>query len=158
MGEQSRAITLRTEPWVIAVLSLGLASCGDNPFEPTDVRNRVQPGAQTSGPPSPGSGLDGRILEYTASGLRGPVPNLQLKVWSGSSFDGRVGATALPDVVTDENGRYVFTSTKGINFIETAPESEYQTICPSYPIFASAGSAEPHQRQRLLFDLFGCRH
>jgi len=130
-------VTHRTRPWLIAALSLGLASCGDSPVEPTEVRKRVQPGAQlTAAPPSPSPGFDGRILEYTASGLRGPVPNLHLKVWSASAAGGRVGATPLPDVITDENGGYVFTTLTFINFIETAPDSEYETICPSYPAFA----------------------
>ena len=44
MREHPHVVTHRTRPWLIAALSLGLASCGDSPVEPTEVRKRVQPG------------------------------------------------------------------------------------------------------------------
>ena len=59
-----------------------------------------------SPPPLPASTVTGRVFEYAATGDASPVPNLRLRVRTGSRLSGAVGGVELPDVVTDKNGRY----------------------------------------------------
>jgi hypothetical protein len=76
-------------------------------------------------------------MEYTSDGVRGPVANLRLKVIAGSPFDGAVGGTALPDVVTDSHGRYEISNyTAHILFLSTEPGSNHRFLCDGFPIIA----------------------
>ena len=126
--------------WVAAALSIGFISCGGNPVAPSDGRTRVAPNSptpQTGSSPEPSAPIPfgvGRVLEYTSSGLLGPVPNLRLTVWRPGTIDGRIGSTSLGDMTTDENGRFALVDPPPLFFIETAAGSDYQTICPAYPM------------------------
>ena len=75
------------------------------------------------------------MLEYTSDGVRGPVANLRLKVIAGSAFDGAVGGTAMPDVVTDSDGRYeIVNDNASILFLSTAPGSTHRFLCDAFPL------------------------
>src|SRR5687768_10204087 len=81
---------------------------GTKPLDPTSTQT------------SSGTTVTGVVLEYAADGVGGPVANLRLKVTAGSASDSAVGGTALPDVVTDADGRYVIANVRGILFLATA--------------------------------------
>ena len=95
-------------------------------------------GGFTFGPPPPPTGgvtVSGTVLEFTTSGVSGPVPNLRLKVrW------GRTGELLgdLPDVVTDANGRYSIPNVSAdVLYLGTAPGSEYRSLCNAWPVRVS---------------------
>jgi hypothetical protein len=74
-------------------------------------------------------------MEFTQTGTHRPVPNLRLKVRTGSSFDGAVGGEELPDVVTNASGGYEIDGvTAYILFFSTAPGSDYRFLCDFYPL------------------------
>jgi hypothetical protein len=80
--------------------------------------------------------VSGTVLEFTATGEVRPVPNLRLKVRAGSR-DGAVGGAQLADTVTDAQGRYTITDVSAwVLFFQTAPESEYRSLCDAYPVAA----------------------
>jgi all-beta uncharacterized protein len=96
-----------------------------------DQRVPVNQNSAEGGAPA---SMSGTAVEFTSRGLRGPVPNLRLKVRSASRFDGAVGGIDLPDIVTDANGRYEINSTSLILFVSTPPESDYRFLCDFYPL------------------------
>jgi hypothetical protein len=65
------------------------------------------------------------------------VPNLRLKVLAGDpSLGGAVGGAALPDVVTDSQGRYeIVTENAYTLFLATAPGSDHRFLCDAFPLF-----------------------
>jgi hypothetical protein len=78
-----------------------------------------------------GRTMTGTVLEFSDSGLVGPVANVRLTVrWGRAEPEGD-----LPDVVTDADGRYsipdVPTDTV---FLRTAAGSEFRSLCDAWPI------------------------
>ena len=121
-----------------AALSIFAASCGDRGTvtAPSTTPAPTLP-TPTSPVPPPGSPpvVTGSIVyEYTAAGRGRPVPNLRLEVFNGSAYDGVVGGTRLPDVVTDANGRFAIAGvTTPVYFVRTAPGSAYRFLCDYFP-------------------------
>src|SRR5262245_17606724 len=97
---------------------------------------------QPSAVPTPANvTVSGVVREFTDAGRGGPVPNLRVRVRGAGSGDGAVGGVALPDVVTDAEGRYTITSVSpNILFLQTASGSDYRSVCDEYPIQVDAVS------------------
>jgi hypothetical protein len=78
-----------------------------------------------------GRTITGTVLEFSDSGLVGPVANVRLTVrWGRDEPEGD-----LPDVVTDADGRYSIPDVPTDRvFLRTAPESEYRSLCEAWPI------------------------
>lgn len=72
------------------------------------------------------------VYEYVRAGPPRPVPNLRLLAWEPVQ-NGRGGAVRLPDTITDESGRFRILSATGVLWLETAPGSPFNFVCPSYP-------------------------
>ncbi len=88
-------------------------------------------------PPGPDD-LTGRVVEFGMFGERWPVPNLRLKVRTAGPAASFAGGADLPDVVTDQAGRYVIPNVAGtfpILFVETAPGSQHHFLCSPHQIF-----------------------
>ena len=96
------------------------------------VPTPIPPPSATSSSPITWTGT---IYEYTAAGTRRPVPNLRLEVLKGSRADGAVGGTPMPDVITDQNGRFEIPNiTSPVNFVRTMPGSSYRFLCDYFPL------------------------
>jgi hypothetical protein len=83
----------------------------------------------------------GTVLEFGATGQRGPLPNLRLKArWGNGS--GPVGN--LPDVVTDADGRYTIPGIAfgDMVFLNPAPETEYKALCSVWRINYLKGTVD----------------
>lgn len=117
--------------------------CGEQgPSSPSTVR--FPPTSSSSpAPASPFAPRDvaGTAFEYTESGDRRPIANLRLKVRAPGPTGGPIGGLELPDVITDEHGRYMIPEVSALFlYIETAPESQYSFLCDSYPLLGLGDS------------------
>ena len=121
--------------WRVAPLLVSLAAsgCGQSPTEP----GSLQPPSNVVTPAQPNN-LAGSVIEFDTSGETRPVTNLRMKVRTAGPGSGPIGGTELPDVVTDQNGRFVIENvTAPVLFVETAPGSAYHFLCSQYPIIRS---------------------
>jgi hypothetical protein len=77
----------------------------------------------------------GTVMDWTVPSAPRPVPRLRLQVRAIGATGGAVGGADLPDVVTDENGRFELTGvTQSFLFFRTAPGADYKFLCPFYPV------------------------
>jgi hypothetical protein len=147
---------IRTVPWnarcglcAATALMVGLSACGGNTTQPAptpipQTLSSSTPASTTPAQSPAGQPLTatGTVIDFTNA--RRPVPNLRLKVTRGSRVDGAVGGTPLPDVLTDENGRYVIDGLpRGIYFFHAAPEAGHKFLCPFYPLFVGGPIIPP---------------
>ena len=116
----------------LATASL-IACCGCSGVSPVTPRNQGGP----TGGPGPASRPpivhEGRVLKWVPRGDMQPVPNLALQAWDPVQDRARVGASRLPDVTTDESGRFRIMANSTVIFLEIAPGSAFTFICPSLP-------------------------
>src|SRR5262245_29160327 len=106
-----------------AAFVVSVAACGTDGPAPTPIQNDEQR-----------RGVRGTVMDWTVPGAPRPVPHLRLQVRAKGPTDGAVGGEDLPDVVTDENGRYEITeATQHWLFFRTAPGADYKFLCPFYP-------------------------
>ena len=144
----------------LATLALALSACGgETPVQPTPAPLQsagppvvtttapVTPSVVTppvAAPTEPGT-VEGRAFAFTsAAAAPTPIPNLRLRVRTGAYYYEDVGGTPVADIVTDASGRYRLTGlpVNEVLVIEPAPGSEYEFICPSYPLFTDASWRE----------------
>lgn len=123
---------------IAAFVVAGTVACGSNgdrtPTAPTP------PTTQTPPPTSEGL-VTGTAVEFTPAGEGRPVPNLRLRVRAGSDIDGAVGGAALPDVITDRNGRYEIAGFTGyLLFFSADPGSGFKFLCDEYPVYTQLPS------------------
>jgi hypothetical protein len=84
-----------------------------------------------------GGPFSGTVFELTTAGVKGPVPNLRLKVrWRPglNFFD-------LRDVVTDAHGRYTVHNPPDppYTYFHVDPASEYRMLCPVWLVYRDLG-------------------
>jgi len=127
-----------------AALGILLAAC-TGPSGPSQPPPPPPPPEPT--PPAPtGVTVSGTVLEFTASGVSGPVPNVQLKIRWGNDAP----AGDLPDTVTDASGRYSIPNVSAnVLYLRTAPGSEFRSLCNAWPVFVR----RPFTEQRPFTDL-----
>lgn len=137
MSMQTRA----TRRLGAAALVISLTACGEHLTSPAPPSS---PSSQPPTPPTAGVTVSGIAIEFTASGVRRPVPNLRLKVWKPGPRDGAVGGVELPDTVTDADGRYTITDvpTREL-WLQTAPGSEYRFLCDFHPVLVRSAVGGP---------------
>ena len=123
-----------------AVVVIALAACGRNTVEPTP-----SPTPTPAPSPSPGNlTVTGTVLEFTGVGVSRPAPGVRLNVWRATADGGAVGATALPDVVSNASGIFTIADiAPGTLFFRTAPGSAYRFLCEAYPLFAQQELLRP---------------
>jgi hypothetical protein len=90
-------------------------------------------------PPPGGVTVSGTVLEFTTSGLVGPVPNVRLIVRRGRTGLLLGDLPDVVDVVTDANGRYSIPNVPAdeeysVLYLGTAPGSEYRSFCNAWPV------------------------
>lgn len=115
----------------VCPLLIALWACGSTPTAPLPAPNAA---ATPVPPPTVERTVvhEGTVYEYVRTGPPRPVPNLRFLVWDPIQ-NGRVGAVRLSDTVTDESGRFRMLSARGLLWLETAPGSPFNFVCPSYP-------------------------
>lgn len=125
----------------VAALVISLAACSENLSSPAAP---ATPSLQPPTPPTAGVTVSGIAIEFTASGVSRPVPNLRLKVWKPGPRNGAVGGVQLPDTITDADGRYTITdvATRELWF-QTASGSEYRFLCDFQPVLVRSAVSGP---------------
>ena len=127
---------------VLAALTIALAACdGDRMVGPSGTYEPATSIGDARPPrlPDQPSGVRGTALDYTMAGAPRPVPNLRLEVTELQT------GNRLPDVITDENGRYTISGITSLNIaLRTAPESQHRFLCEEHPIYTPDGERFEH--------------